>query len=35
MVMADDMDVRRNRLLILAQIAALFGKIADFSKIST
>ena len=35
MVMTDDTDVRRNRLLILARIAALFGKIADFSKIST
>ncbi len=35
MVMADDRDVRHNRLLLLAQIAALFGKIADFSKIST
>ena len=34
MVMADDRDVRHNRLLLLARIAALFGKIADFSKIS-
>jgi glycyl-tRNA synthetase beta subunit len=35
MVMADDMNVRHNRLLILSKIAAMFGKIADFTKIST
>jgi glycyl-tRNA synthetase beta chain len=35
MVMADNMDIRRNRLSLLGQIAALFGKFADFSKIST
>jgi len=34
MVMADDIRVRRNRLALLAQIEALFGKIADFSKLS-
>ena len=35
MVMTEDMDVRRNRLSLLGHIAKLFGKIADFSKIST
>ena len=35
MVMADNLEIRRNRLLLLGQIAALFGKFADFSKIST
>ena len=35
MVMADDSGVRRNRLALLAQIEALFGKVADFSKLST
>ncbi len=35
MVMAEDKDVRRNRLALLGQIAALFGKLADFSKLST
>jgi glycyl-tRNA synthetase beta chain len=35
LVMAEDMKVRRNRLALLNQIAALFGRIADFSKIST
>lgn len=35
MVMAEDMKVRRNRLSLLGHIAALFGKFADFSKIST
>ncbi len=35
MVMTDDMDVRRNRLALLALIAALFGEFADFSKLST
>ena len=34
MVMADDMNVRRNRLALLGQIAALFGKFADFSRLS-
>jgi glycyl-tRNA synthetase beta chain len=34
MVMADDAEVRRNRLALLAHIAALFGKYADFSKLS-
>ena len=35
MVMAEDRDIRRNRLALLGQIAALFGKLADFSKLST
>ena len=35
MVMTDDSEVRRNRLALLAQIEALFGKVADFSKLST
>ena len=35
MVMADDARVRQNRLTLLGQIAALFGKIADFSKLAT
>jgi glycyl-tRNA synthetase beta chain len=35
MVMADDMNVRRNRLALLGLIAALFGGFADFSKLST
>ena len=35
MVMTDDMAVRRNRLALLGLIAALFGGIADFSKLST
>ncbi|UCD78776.1 MAG: glycine--tRNA ligase subunit beta [Desulfobacterales bacterium] len=34
MVMTDDGQVRRNRLALLAHIAALFGKFADFSKLS-
>ncbi|VFQ46651.1 glycine--tRNA ligase subunit beta [Desulfoluna butyratoxydans] len=34
MVMAEDADVRANRLAILAGIAGLFGDIADFSKLS-
>jgi glycyl-tRNA synthetase beta chain len=34
MVMADDADVRRNRLALLAAISAIFGQIADFSQIS-
>jgi glycyl-tRNA synthetase beta chain len=35
MVLADDQDVRRNRMALLGHIAALFGKFADFSKLST
>jgi len=35
MVMAEDTGIRRNRLALLGQIAALFGKLADFSKLST
>jgi len=35
MVMADDADIRRNRLALLAHIATLFGEFADFSKLST
>jgi len=35
MVMAEDSGVRRNRLALLGHIAALFGKFADFSKLST
>ncbi len=35
MVMADDDDIRRNRLALLAAISAIFGQIADFSQIST
>jgi glycyl-tRNA synthetase beta chain len=35
MVMADESTVRRNRLALLGLIAALFGKLADFSKLST
>jgi glycyl-tRNA synthetase beta chain len=35
MVLADDQDVRRNRMALLGRIAALFGKFADFSKLST
>jgi len=35
MVMADDVKVRHNRLAMLNMIAALFGKLADFSKLST
>jgi glycyl-tRNA synthetase beta chain len=35
MVMADDVNVRHNRLALLGNIAALFGKFADFSKLST
>jgi glycyl-tRNA synthetase beta chain len=34
MVMADNQGLRRNRLAILARIAALFETIADFSKLS-
>jgi glycyl-tRNA synthetase beta chain len=35
MVMAEDSAIRRNRLALLGQIAALFAKFADFSKLST
>jgi glycyl-tRNA synthetase beta chain len=35
MVMSKDKKIRNNRLSLLAQIADLFGTIADFSKIST
>ena len=35
MVMAEDTGIRRNRLALLGHIAALFGKFADFSKLST
>jgi glycyl-tRNA synthetase beta chain len=35
MVMAEDAGVRHNRLAILDKIAGLFGKFADFSKLST
>jgi glycyl-tRNA synthetase beta chain len=35
MVLTDDMGIRKNRLTLLEHIAALFGKFADFSKIST
>lgn len=34
MVMAEDMNVRRNRLSLLAQVAGLFDTFADFSKLS-
>ncbi|MGD8293166.1 MAG: glycine--tRNA ligase subunit beta [Desulfobacterales bacterium] len=34
MVMADDPDMRRNRLALLGLIAGLFGGFADFSKLS-
>jgi glycyl-tRNA synthetase beta chain len=35
MVLAEDKNVRRNRLALLEHIAALFSQIADFSKLST
>jgi glycyl-tRNA synthetase beta chain len=35
MVLAEDKNVRNNRLTLLGHIAALFGKFADFSKLST
>ncbi|MDM8551354.1 glycine--tRNA ligase subunit beta [Desulfobacterales bacterium HSG2] len=35
LVMADDMNIRDNRLALLRHIADLFGEFADFSKIST
>jgi glycyl-tRNA synthetase beta chain len=34
MVMAEDMNVRQNRLALLGEIASLFTSFADFSKIS-
>jgi glycyl-tRNA synthetase beta chain len=34
MVMAEEPGIRRNRLALLGHIAALFGKVADFSKLS-
>jgi glycyl-tRNA synthetase beta chain len=34
MVMAEDPKLRQNRLALLQSIAALFGQIADFSKIA-
>jgi len=34
MVMADNPDVKNNRLALLSEIAALFKDIADFSRIS-
>ncbi len=35
MVMAENIDIRKNRLALLGQIAGLFAELADFSKIST
>ena len=35
LVMAEEVDIRRNRLALLGAIAGLFNKFADFSKIST
>jgi len=35
MVMADDIRIRDNRLALLSMIATLFGKLADFSKLTT
>jgi len=35
MVMAENSDIRRNRLALLGKIAALFGSLADFSRLST
>ena len=35
MVMAENQNVRRNRMALLEHIAMLFGKFADFSKLST
>lgn len=35
LVMAEDLSLRRNRLALLGSIAALFARLADFSKIST
>lgn len=35
LVMVDDSEIRKNRLALLKQISDLFGRLADFSKIST
>jgi glycyl-tRNA synthetase beta chain len=35
MVLAEDQNLRRNRMALLGHIAALFGNFADFSKLST
>lgn len=35
MVMTDDLEIRQNRLALLARIATLFARLADFSKITT
>jgi len=35
MVLAEDQNIRRNRMALLEHIATLFGKFADFSKLST
>ena len=35
LVLAEDQNVRRNRMALLEHIAMLFGKFADFSKLST
>ena len=35
MVLAEDQNVRRNRMALLGHIAALFGSFADFSRLST
>jgi glycyl-tRNA synthetase beta chain len=35
MVMTDDLRVRNNRLTLLGQIAAMFGRFADFSRLAT
>jgi glycyl-tRNA synthetase beta chain len=35
MVMTEDQVLRNNRLALLQSIAALFGRMADFSKIAT
>jgi glycyl-tRNA synthetase beta chain len=34
MVMADDEKVKANRLALLTAMARMFGKVADFSRIS-
>jgi len=35
MVLAEDKDVRHNRMALLEHISALFDNFADFSKLST
>jgi glycyl-tRNA synthetase beta chain len=35
MVLAEDKNVRRNRMALIGHIAALFGKFADFSRLTT